>query len=119
MKSFISESYKYDHWCNWIILILVFSFLILFSLHGEHYVNCMSVFPDEIMDLQCSAFHSVLADEQGTASENRKYKQSFPSLRINIPSIFGDYTDKISLLIEFVPIQDLKDKLFTLQRYKS
>lgn len=119
MKSFISESHKYDYRCNWIILILVFGFLILFSLHGEHYVNCMSVFPDEIMDLQCSALPSVSADKQGTASENRKYTQSFPLLRIRIPSIFRDYTDKISLLIEFVPIQDLKDKLFTLQRYNS
>jgi len=119
MKSFLSESHKYDHWCNWIILILVFSFLILFSLHGEHYVNCLSIFPDEIMDLQCSAFPSVSADEQGIASENSKYTQSFPSLRISIPSIFSDYTGKISLLIKFVAIQDLKDRLFTLQRYNS
>jgi len=119
MKSFLSESNKYEYRCNWIILILIFSFLILFSLHGEHYVNCMSIFPDEIMDLNCSAFPSVSTGEQSTASESSRYTRSFPSLGIRIPSVFSDNAGKISLLIEFVAIRDLKDRLFTLQRYNS
>lgn len=119
MSLFKSKTYKSDYVNNRIIIILVFSFLTLFSLHGEHYARCRSVHPDEIMDLQCSALPKISVNDQGLNSKNGKDKQSLPSIEIKISSIFNDCTGKISLVNELPAIQDLKDRLSTLQRYNS
>ena len=116
-----SKMYKSDYVDHWIIIILVFSFLMLFSLHGVHYVQCRSIHPDEIMDLQCSTLPKVSIDAQSLSlnSKNGKDKQLPPSTEIKISVIFNDCMGKIPLVNELSAIQDLKDKLSTLQRYNS
>jgi len=116
-----SKMHKSNYVNNRIIIILVFSFLTLFSLQGAHYVRCRSVHPDEIMDLQCSALPKISINEQGSSfnSKNGKDKQSIPSIEIKISSIFSDCTEKGPLVNELPSFQDLKDKLSTLQRYNS
>lgn len=119
MKKFL---YKLDrhHWINnRITIILVCVFISLFYLHGENYVQCRCIYPDEIMDLQCFFFSRLLEDEQSLCPESREAKQFVSYFEIKISFIYISYTVKNSFFLECLHLKNFKKRLFTLQHYIS
>ena len=101
------------------IKILMCIFIALMYLDGEHYPQCMCLFPDEILDLPCSISPQYIEDEIDILIE-KKDNQRFINLEeIQLFSIWSFFSTKDNSLIESLLLQGFKKRLFLLQHYNS
>ena len=110
---------KCRQWYISIIVILVSILIAISYLHGDAYANCNSIYPDEIMDLQCSILQSRSKSEQNICSESRDNSEFITSFCIQLSYIHSGCISNVSLFIECSHLKDFKKRLFMLQRYNS
>lgn len=104
---------------NKIIMILVCILITISYLHGENYAHCQSIYPDEIMDLQCSIFLSHSRYEESICYKSRVDLDDITSVDIQILPIYGVCMANPSFFIECSQLQDFEKRLFLLKRYNS
>jgi hypothetical protein len=116
---FLFKIHKNREWYNRIIILLVCILIAILYLHGEDYAHCKCIYPDEIMDLQCSIFLSRLKHEETICYASRDDIQFIPSVDIQIFSIYSVCIANASFFNKYCHLQDFKKRLFLLQRYNS
>jgi len=103
-----------------VILLLVCLLVSLQYLQGEHYTQCMCIFPDEILDLPCSLSPlSMIKDEKSLSFEKTDPGQFIISPDLHIDSVFNLSKIKRDLWDESIHIMCFKKRLFILQHYNS
>jgi hypothetical protein len=102
-----------------IILVLVCVLATLQYLHGEHYAQCNCIFPDEILDFPCSISLLCANEENNICFENIDIMHFNISIKIHISSIYNNGMAKNRFLLEWLPIQCFKKRLFQLQHFNS
>ena len=120
METFLFIPYRIGLLYIRITIIMVGILISLMFLHGEHYPQCKCIYPDEIMDLQCSFSFHPSVDEKTICSEIRKDKKNLTFGEIQILShISGATQKKLDFSPEIIFVDDTPKRLFSLQRYKS
>lgn len=119
IKIHLSKVYKQKRVRHRIILFLVCILIFLLYLQAEHYAQCECLFPDEILDLPCSISTFCVNEEKNFCFENIYIKHLNISFKIRISSIYDNGVERIHFLLESLPIQCFKKRLFQLQHYNS
>jgi hypothetical protein len=104
-------------WLKTGIKILMCLLLALMYLDGEHYPQCMNIFPDEIFDLSCSFSLNQIEIEKGILCEESNHQRVIPFVVIRIFSIWSVFKIKNNSLNESLISQGFKKRLFSLQHY--
>jgi hypothetical protein len=102
-----------------IILFLVCILITLQYLHGEHYAQCDCIFPDEILDIPCYISPLYANEENNISFENIGLRHFNTSFKIRISSIYNNGLSKNLFLLEWLPINCFKKRLFQLQHFNS
>jgi hypothetical protein len=110
---------KQKLWIKAGIKILMCLLIALMYLDGEHYPQCMCIFPDEILDLPCSISPQFIEDEIDILFEKKANQRFIDSEEIQLFSIWSFFSTKNNSLIESLLLQGFKKRLFLLQHYNS
>ena len=117
--SILSMSLTLNRYCKRTGIVLLFVFFVLFCLDGEAYVHCKSIFPDEIMDLHGHILSSPLEIEQHICSEISNEHESFSLVDRHVSYVLFTYKIRNCFPIINYNLLELKERLFTFNRYNS
>lgn len=112
-------SQKLNRCCKKTGIVLLFVFLLLFCLDGEAYINCMSILPDEIMDLHGYIHSSPSEIEKPVCSEINNEHETLSFTDRYESYILIAYKVKRCFPINNDYLLDSKEILFTFNRYNS
>ncbi len=103
------------------ILVLVCVLLTLQYLHGEHYIQCDCIFPDEILDLPCSTYPVFADEERDICFEIEDIKHFKITDKISISSMlfYNKCMAKNHFGLEWPTMQSFKKRLFLLRHFNS
>ena len=104
---------------NRMIIILVCILLALLYLHADDYVQCINIYPDEIMDLHCSCLAPFLLNEQSFYSESIEPIKILSLFKRRISSDILNYFVEDPFFLTYLNLQDYRKRLFLLQHYNS
>lgn len=100
-------------------IVLLFILFVLFCLDGMAYVNCKSIFPDEIMDVHGYLLSSLSENELPLYCKARNESINSAVTDIYMSCILYSYKIRVCFSINNQYLSGPKERLFTFHRYKS
>jgi hypothetical protein len=119
MKVLLLKTHHQNLFFKIMIKILLCLLIMLMYLDGEHYPQCICVFPDEILDLPCSVSSHLMKDEKNILFQEQDKQQFIFLSEIQIFHIDQVLQTKPRVLIESLLIKDFEKRLFLLKHYNS
>lgn len=117
MDSPFFKMIKSKLWIKTGIKILICFLVALMYLDGEHYPQCMSIIPDEILDLSCSFSPNQIEIEKGIMCKETNNQGFIHYIEIKAFFIWNVFEIKNIFLKESLISQGFKKRLSSLQHY--
>ena len=102
-----------------ITILLICIMVALLYIHGEHHIQCISILPDEIMDLPCRIGSRISDDNTHIFLQFLNQRKDLSLTEIKTFLVSTHHRFKYTFLFECLSSDDAKKRLFLLENYKS